>query len=84
MGWGEKLKEIKHCTINVSVSTTRVTKLAGVSQHLNALRPTGLGVISLKLVTWVKDALCFKLYVYILKKEKNNNPNPRKLTLEKH
>jgi hypothetical protein len=29
-----------------------------------------LGVISRKLVTWVKDALCFKLYVYILKKTK--------------
>jgi hypothetical protein len=33
----------------------------------------------------VKDALCFKLYVYILKKQKkkkeDNNPNPRKLTL---
>jgi hypothetical protein len=28
-----------------------------------------MGVISRKLVTWVKDALCFKLYVYILKKE---------------
>jgi len=35
----------------------------------NALRPTGLGVISQKLVTWVTDALCFKLYVYILKKK---------------
>jgi hypothetical protein len=49
-----------------------------------------LGVISLKLVTWVKDALRFKLYVYISKKEKrkkkekDNNLNPRKLTLEKH
>jgi hypothetical protein len=46
-----------------------------------------MGVISRKLVTWVKDALCFKLYVYILKKKekkkkkKDNNPNPRKLTL---
>jgi len=53
----------------------------------NALRPIGLGVISWKLVTWVKDALFFKLYIYILKKrekkreKKNNNPNPRKLTL---
>jgi hypothetical protein len=52
----------------------------------NALRTTGLGVISRKLVTWVKDALCFKLYVYILKKkekkeEKDNNLNPKKLTL---
>ena len=59
----------------------------GVST-LNALRPTSLGVISLKLAIWVKDALCFKLYVYIpekrKKKEKDNNPNPRKLTLEKH
>jgi hypothetical protein len=36
----------------------------------NALRPTGLGVISQKLVTWVKDALCFKLYVYIFKKKR--------------
>jgi hypothetical protein len=25
-----------------------------------------VGVISRKLVTWVKDALCFKLYVYII------------------
>jgi hypothetical protein len=53
----------------------------------NALRPTGLGVISRNLITWVKDALCFKLYVYIIKRKKkknNNNPNPRKLTLEKH
>ena len=54
----------------------------------NALRPTGLGVISRNLVTWVKDALCFKyIYIYIEKKKdkktkkKNNNPNPRKLTL---
>jgi len=42
-----------------------------------------MGVISLKLVTWVKDALCSKLYVYN-NNNNNNNPNPRKLTLEKH
>jgi len=46
-----------------------------------------MGVVSRKLVTWVKDALCFKLYVYIIKKKKkkgkkrDNNLNPRKLTL---
>jgi len=49
------------------------------------LRPTGLRVISRKLNTWVKDALCFKLYVYIFKKKekkkKDNILNPRKLTL---
>jgi len=42
-----------------------------------------MGVISRKLITWVKDALCFKLYVFILKKreKKDNNHNSRKLTL---
>jgi hypothetical protein len=43
----------------------------------NALRPTGLGVISWKLVTWVKDALFFKLYIYILKKREKKREKKR-------
>ena len=67
--------------LRISICNPSYLARRGVSTP-NALRPTGMGVISRKLVTWVKDALCFKLYVYILKKRKeDNNPNPRKLTL---
>ena len=52
----------------ISICNPSYEARRGVSTP-NAIRPTGLGVISLKLVTWVKNALCFKLYVYILKKQ---------------
>jgi hypothetical protein len=46
-----------------------------------------LGAIGPKLITWVKAAFCFKLYVYKYKKKgkkrrkkEDNNLNPRKLT----
>jgi hypothetical protein len=55
--------------LRISICNPSYYARRGVSTP-NALRPTGLGVISLKLVTWVKDALCFKLYVYIFKKKK--------------
>jgi len=74
--------------LRISICNSSYQARRGVSTP-NALRPTGLGVISRKLVTWVKDALGLKLYVYILKKgkkkekkeEKDNNLNPMKLTL---
>jgi hypothetical protein len=54
--------------LRISICNPSYSARRGVST-LNALRPTGLRVISRKLVAWVKDALCFKLYVYILKKK---------------
>jgi len=65
--------------LRISICNPSYYACRGVSTP-NALRPTGMGVISRKLVTWVKDALCFKLYVYIyiLKKQGKKRKKKRK------